>query len=31
MNKELYALRCQIGKFYDETLKSLEASQLLSR
>lgn len=26
MNKELYALRCQIGKFYDETLKSLETS-----
>lgn len=26
MNKELYALRCQIGKFYDETLKSLESS-----
>nr|DAQ92904.1 MAG TPA: hypothetical protein [Caudoviricetes sp.] len=26
MNKELYALRSQIGKFYDETLKSLESS-----
>lgn len=26
VNKELYALRCQIGKFYDETLKSLETS-----
>jgi hypothetical protein len=26
VNKELYALRCQIGKFYDETLKSLESS-----
>ena len=26
MNKELYALRCQIGKFYDETRKSLETS-----
>ena len=26
MNKELYALRSQIGKFYDETLKSLETS-----
>lgn len=26
MNKELYALRCQIAKFYDETLKSLESS-----
>lgn len=26
LNKELYALRCQIGKFYDETRKSLETS-----
>ena len=26
MNKELYALRCQIGKSYDETLKSLKSS-----
>lgn len=26
MNKELYALRYQIAKFYDETLKSLESS-----
>lgn len=26
MNKELYALRCQIAKFYDETRKSLESS-----
>lgn len=26
VNKELYALRCQIGKFYDETRKSLETS-----
>ena len=26
MNKELYALRCQIAKFYDETRKSLETS-----
>ena len=26
VNKELYALRCQIGKFYDETRKSLESS-----
>lgn len=26
MNEELYALQCQIGKFYDETLKSLETS-----
>jgi hypothetical protein len=26
VNKELYALRCQIAKFYDETLKSLETS-----
>ena len=26
MNEELYALRCQIAKFYDETLKSLETS-----
>lgn len=28
MNKELYALRCQIGKFYDETRKSLETSSV---
>lgn len=26
VNKELYALRCQIGKFYNETRKSLETS-----
>ena len=26
VNKELYALRCQIGRFYDETRKSLETS-----
>lgn len=26
MNKELYALRCQIRRFHDETLKSLESS-----
>ena len=26
MNKELYALKCQIKKYHDETLKSLETS-----
>ena len=28
VNKELYALRCQIGKFYDETRKSLVTSSV---